>query len=80
MRWNRKISPDDITKATANIFAAIAQSMRERDVDSLEVARFPQPPGVLLFRAGRGIAARPSAFTPFATITTEIPTNLTGAY
>ena len=35
-----EISPDDITKATANIFAAIAHSMRERGVDSLDVARF----------------------------------------
>ena len=34
------ITPDDITKATADIFSAIAQSMRERGVDSLEVARF----------------------------------------
>ncbi len=35
-----EISPDDVTKATANIFAAIAQSMRQRGVDSLEAARF----------------------------------------
>ena len=34
------ISPNDVTEATANIFAAIAQSMRQRGVDSLEVARF----------------------------------------
>ena len=31
-----EISPDDVTKATAGIFAAIAQSMRQRGVDSLE--------------------------------------------
>ena len=35
-----EISPDDVTKATANIFAKIAASMRERGVDSLDVARF----------------------------------------
>ncbi len=35
-----EISPDDVTKATAGIFAAIAQSMRQRGVDSLEIARF----------------------------------------
>ena len=35
-----EITPDDVTRSTANIFAAIAQSMRERGVDSLEVARF----------------------------------------
>ncbi len=34
------ITPNDVTEATANIFAAIAQSMRQRGVDSLEVARF----------------------------------------
>ncbi len=35
-----EITPDEVTKETASIFAAIAQSMRERGVDSLEVARF----------------------------------------
>ena len=35
-----EISPDDVTKATADIFARIAASMRERGVDSLDVARF----------------------------------------
>ena len=35
-----EISPDDVTKETANVFADIAQSMRARGVDSLEVARF----------------------------------------
>lgn len=35
-----EISPDDVTKATANIFADIARSMRERGIDSLAVARF----------------------------------------
>ena len=35
-----EISPDDITKATADIFAKVAASMRERGVDSLDVARF----------------------------------------
>ena len=35
-----EISPDDVTKATADIFAKIAASMRERGVDSLNVARF----------------------------------------
>ena len=35
-----EISPDDVTKATADIFAKIAASMRERGVDSLDVARF----------------------------------------
>ncbi len=35
-----EISPDDVTQATAGIFATIAQSMRQRDVDPLEVARF----------------------------------------
>ena len=34
------ITPNDVTEATASIFAAIAQSMRQRGVDSLEVARF----------------------------------------
>ena len=35
-----EISPDDVTKATADIFAKVAASMRERGVDSLDVARF----------------------------------------
>ena len=35
-----EISPDDVTKATADIFAKIAASMRKRGVDSLDVARF----------------------------------------
>ena len=35
-----EISPDDVTKATADIFAKIAASMRMRGVDSLDVARF----------------------------------------
>ena len=35
-----EISPDDVTKATADIFATIAASMRKRGVDSLDVARF----------------------------------------
>ena len=35
-----EITPDDVTRDTANIFADIAVSMRERGVDSLEVARF----------------------------------------
>ena len=34
------ITPDDVTRETADIFADIAISMRERGVDSLEVARF----------------------------------------
>ena len=34
------ITPNDITEATANTFAAIAQSMRQRGADPLEVARF----------------------------------------
>ena len=34
------VTPNDVTETTANIFAAIAQSMRQRGVDSLEVARF----------------------------------------
>ncbi len=33
-------TPDDVTRATADIFAEIAISMRERGIDSLEVARF----------------------------------------
>ena len=33
-------TPDDVTKDTADVFADIAASMRERGVDSLEVARF----------------------------------------
>ena len=35
-----EITPDDVTKETADVFADIAASMRERGVDSLEVARF----------------------------------------
>ena len=35
-----KLTPDDVTKTTADIFAEIAISMRERGIDSLEVARF----------------------------------------
>ena len=35
-----EISPNEVTEETAEVFAAIAQSMRERGVDSLEVARF----------------------------------------
>jgi hypothetical protein len=35
-----EISPDEVTEETAKIFAAIAQLMRARGVDSLEVARF----------------------------------------
>ena len=34
------ITPDDVTKETVKVFADIAASMRERGVDSLEVARF----------------------------------------
>ncbi len=34
------ITPSQVTEATANIFAAIAGSMRQRGIDSLEVARF----------------------------------------
>ena len=34
------VTPNDVTEATANIFAVIASSMRQRGVDSLEVARF----------------------------------------
>ena len=34
------ITPDDVTKETANIFARIAQSMRQRGVDPLGAARF----------------------------------------
>ena len=33
-------TPDDVTKQTADIFSAIARSMRERGIDSLEAARF----------------------------------------
>ena len=33
-------TPDDVTRATADIFAEIAISMRGRGIDSLEVARF----------------------------------------
>ena len=35
-----EITPDEITQDTAVIFASIAQSMRNRGIDSLEVARF----------------------------------------
>ena len=35
-----EITPDDVTKETADVFADIAASMRGRGVDSLEVARF----------------------------------------
>ncbi len=35
-----EITPDDVTRETADIFADIAVSMRERGIDSLEVARF----------------------------------------
>ena len=35
-----EISPEQVTEETAGIFANIAQSMRDRGVDSLEVARF----------------------------------------
>ena len=35
-----EISPNEVTEETAGIFAAIARLMRERGVDSLEVARF----------------------------------------
>ena len=35
-----EITPDDVTRETADIFAEIAQSMRGRGIDSLEVARF----------------------------------------
>ena len=35
-----EITPDDVTKETANVFSDVAVSMRERGVDSLEVARF----------------------------------------
>ena len=35
-----EITPDDVTRETADIFANIAVSMRERGIDSLEVARF----------------------------------------
>ena len=34
------ITPDDVTKETVKVFADIAAFMRERGVDSLEVARF----------------------------------------
>lgn len=34
------ITPDDVTRETADIFAEIAISMRDRGIDSLEVARF----------------------------------------
>ncbi len=35
-----EISPNEVTEETAGIFATIARLMRERGVDSLEVARF----------------------------------------
>ena len=35
-----EISPEQITKATADIFGEIARSMRDRGIDSLDVARF----------------------------------------
>ena len=35
-----QVTPDDVTRETADIFAEIAISMRERGIDSLEVARF----------------------------------------
>ena len=35
-----EITPDDVTRDTAEIFAEIAKSMRDRCIDSLEVARF----------------------------------------
>ena len=35
-----QITPDDVTRETADIFAEIAISMRARGIDSLEVARF----------------------------------------
>ena len=35
-----QITPDDVTRETADIFAEVAISMRERGIDSLEVARF----------------------------------------
>ena len=38
--WKPQVTPDDVTKKTADIFAEIAISMRERGIDSLEVARF----------------------------------------
>ena len=46
------ITPDDVTKETANVFADIAVSMRERGVDSLEVARFLNRLDLLLLRSG----------------------------
>ena len=33
-------TPDDVTRETADIFAEIAKSMRGREIDSLDVARF----------------------------------------
>lgn len=33
-------SPEEVTKATADIFGGIARSMRDRGIDSLDVARF----------------------------------------
>ena len=35
-----EISPEQVTKATADIFGEIARSMRDRGIDSLDVARF----------------------------------------
>ena len=39
-RLEPEITPDEVTQDTAAIFASIAQSMRNRGIDSLEVARF----------------------------------------
>ncbi len=35
-----EISPEQVTETTAGIFGEIARSMRQRDIDSLDVARF----------------------------------------
>ncbi|MYC34025.1 MAG: class I SAM-dependent DNA methyltransferase [Chloroflexi bacterium] len=35
-----EISPEQVTETTASIFGEIARSMRQRDIDSLDVARF----------------------------------------
>ncbi len=35
-----EISPEQVTKTTADVFGDIARSMRERGIDSLDVARF----------------------------------------
>ena len=40
LKLEPQITPDDVTRETADIFAEIAISMRERGIDSLEVARF----------------------------------------